>query len=409
MPVPVFLALTNEQERLSVQKAFAELREGTFELAGNVETPDELLRLVAKPTPMIIVLSAQFAGNATVPLVERLTTNPSVQVIVLLQQEDFALARQFIRAGAMDALPLSQLATELPASLNNAVRRIQKLSREQISRPFQVGRIIVFYGPKGGVGTSLLVTNLAVALAAYQPEPVILVDLNLQFGAVATLLGLRPEATIASLAQRFQGEIDFEFLQPFLLRHEESNLRVLAAPSRPELSELVTTFLVERVLQVLRNNFAFVLVDTSTILQDTTLAALDLADQILIVTALDLLAIRNTQLVLEMFRKLYPSDRLKLVLNRSNVRFSGLTPEQVEEFLNIPILAQIPSDGQVAVTSVNEGVPFVLRAPNSLLAQSIFKLAASIAGEQFSPPVPVAEEVREGLFRQILRFLLGEE
>jgi pilus assembly protein CpaE len=358
---------------------------------------------------MIVVLSAQFAGNATVPLVERLTTNPSVQVIVLLQQEDFALARQFIRAGAMDALPLSQLATELPASLNNAVRRIQKLSREQISRPFQVGRIIVFYGPKGGVGTSLLVTNLAVALAAYQPEPVILVDLNLQFGAVATLLGLRPEATIASLAQRFQGEIDFEFLQPFLLRHEESNLRVLAAPSRPELSELVTTFLVERVLQVLRNNFAFVLVDTSTILQDTTLAALDLADQILIVTALDLLAIRNTQLVLEMFRKLYPSDRLKLVLNRSNVRFSGLTPEQVEEFLNIPILAQIPSDGQVAVTSVNEGVPFVLRAPNSLLAQSIFKLAASIAGEQFSPPVPVAEEVREGLFRRILRFLLGEE
>jgi pilus assembly protein CpaE len=124
---------------------------------------------------------------------------------------------------------------------------------------------------------------------------------------------------------------------------------------------------------------------------------------------LDLLAIRNAQLVLEMFRKLYPSDRLKLVLNRSNVRFSGLTPEQVEEFLNIPILAQIPSDGQVAVTSVNEGVPFVLRAPNSLLAQSIFKLAASIAGEQFSPPVPISEKVQDGMLKRALRFLLGEE
>ncbi len=110
-----------------------------------------------------------------------------------------------------------------------------------------------------------------------------------------------------------------------------------------------------------------------------------------------------------MFRKLYPSDRLKLILNRSNVRFSGLTPEQVEEFLNIPILAQIPSDGQVAVTSVNEGVPFVLRSPNSPLSQSIFKLATIIAGEQFTPPVPVAEKVQESSLQRFVRFLLGEE
>ncbi len=408
MPIPIILALSNEQERLSVKQALSEVQE-SIEVAGSVENPEELFRFMPPSVPTVFILSAQFAKTATVSLVERLTTHPLAQVIVLLPQEDFSLARQFIRAGAVDTLPISQIAAELSTSLNNAVRRAQKVSREQVSRLFQVGRIIVFYGPKGGVGTSLLVTNLAVALAAYQPEPVALVDLNLQFGAVATLLGLRPEATIASLAQRFQGELDFEFLQPFLLRHEESGLRVLAAPSRPELAELVTTFLVERVFQVLRNHFAFVLIDTSTNLQDTTLAALGISDQILIVTALDLLAIRNTQLVLEMFRKLYPSDRLKLVLNRSNVRFSGLTPEQVEEFLNIPILAQIPSDGQVAVTSVNEGVPFVLRSPNSPLSQSIFKLATSIAGEQFIPPVPVVEKVQEGTFQRFVKFLLGEE
>lgn len=409
MPIPVILALSSEQERLAVQQSLQKIQGSEVEVTGIVETFEELLRLVASPKPKIVLLSAQFAKDATVSLVERLTANPAVQVIVLLPREDFSLARQFIRAGAMDALTIEQLSFELPSSLSDAVRRAQKAGREQISRPFQIGRVIVFYGPKGGVGTSLLVTNLAVALAAYQPEPVVLVDLNLQFGAVSTLLGLRAEATIASLAQRFQGELDFEFMQPFLLVHEESNLRVLAAPSRPELAELVTTSLVERVFQVLRNNFAFILVDTSTVLQDTTLSALDIADQILIVTALDLLAIRNAQLVLEMFRKLYPADRLKLVLNRSNVRFSGLTPEQVEEFLNIPILAQIPSDGQVAVTSVNEGVPFVLRAQASPLSQSIFKLASIIAGEQFSPPVPVSEKIQENVFRRVVRFLLGEE
>ncbi len=408
MPVSVVLALSSEQERNLVQQALTSVREREL-VVSSVENPDELFRLSFQPTPSIVVLSSEFAKEATASLVERLTSSPLVQVIVLLREEDFTLARRFIRAGAIDTLPLSQVSQELPLSLSNAFRRSQKLSREGVIRPFQTGQVVIFYGPKGGVGTSLLVTNLAVALAAYQPAPVVLVDLNLQFGAIATLLSLRPEATIASLAQRFQGELDFEFLQPFLLTHDESNLKVLAAPSRPELAELVTTFLVERVLQVLRQHFAFVLVDTPTVLQDTSLAALDLAEYIFIVTALDLLAIRNTQLVLEMFRKLYPSERLKLVLNRSNVRFSGLTPEQVEEFLGIPIVARIPSDGQLAVTSVNEGVPFVLRHPSASLSQSLFRLATLLAGEQFRAPVPVSEQAAESSFRRFVRFLLGED
>lgn len=409
MPVNVILALSDEREKSIVRQVFSEGKASNLEILSEADNPDELIRLAISSVPVVVLLSAQFAKEATIPLVERLTANPLVQVIVLLPQEDFPLARQFIRSGAIDALPLSQIPLELPASLDSAIKRAQKFGREPYSRFSPIGQILVFYGPKGGVGTSLLVTNLAVALSAYQPEPVVLVDLNLQFGATTTLLNLRPEVTIASLAQRFQGELDFEFLQSFLTSHGESNLKILAAPSRPELAELVTTFLLERVLQVLRNHFAYVLIDTPTVLQDTTLAAFDIADQILIVTALDLLAIRNTQLVLEMFRKLYPSDRLKLILNRSNARFSGLTPEQVEEFLGVPILAQVPSDGQVAVTSVNDGIPFVLSSPQSNLAQSIFRLASIIAGEQFKPPVPVSEKPQGNMLMRVVKFLLGEE
>ncbi|MCS7264436.1 MAG: AAA family ATPase [Armatimonadetes bacterium] len=409
MTIKVILALSDEKEKSAVRKVLAEMGSPKLEIIGSFENPEELVRLAASAAPAVVLLSAQFAREATIPLVERLTANPLVQVIVLLLKEDFNIARQFILSGAVDALPFEQIPSELPKSLESAFKRAQKLVRENYPRPSQIGQILVFYGPKGGVGTSLLVTNLAVALSAYQPEPVVLVDLNLQFGAVTTLLNLRPEVTIASLAQRFQGELDFEFLQSFLVNHEESNLKILAAPSRPELSELVTTFLVEKTFQVLRNNFAYIIVDTPTVLQDTTLAAFDIADQILLVTALDLLAIRNSQLVLEMLRKLYPSERIKLVLNRSNARFSGLNPEQVEEFLGISILAQIPSDGQVAVTSVNEGVPFVLSSPNSPLAQSIFKLASIIAGDRFNPPVPVIERAQENVLKRVVKFLLGEE
>lgn len=409
MPVKVILALSNEQERSLIRQVLLEVRVTGFEVSGEAESPEDLVRLALSSVPAVVLLSSQFAKEASLSLVEKLTSNPLVQAIVLLPQEDFNLARQFVRSGAIDALPVFQIPSELASSLESAIKRVQKFGKETFSRLPQAGQIFVFYGPKGGVGTSLLVTNLAVALAAYQPEPVALVDLNLQFGAVSTLLNLRPEATIASLAQRFQGELDFEFLQSFLSNHGGSNLRVLAAPSRPELAELVTTFLVEKILQVLRNHFAYIFVDTSTVLQDTTLAAFDIADQIILVTALDLLAIRNTQVVLEMLRKLYPSERLKLLLNRSNVRFSGLTPEQVEDFLGISILAQIPSDGQVAVTSVNDGVPFVLNYPNSSLSQGIFKLASIIAGDRFSLPADLLEKSQGGVLKRVVRFLLGEE
>lgn len=409
MPISAVLALSNEQERLAVQQALAANRD--IQVAAIAGTPDELEQAMTQHTPLVVILSANFLGAATVSLVERLSAKVPLQVIVLIPTEDFALARQFIRAGAFEALPLNTLVQELPVSLQSAIQRAQKLqaSLNLPSRGQQPGHIIVFYGPKGGVGTSLLATNLAVALASKLSEPVALLDLNLQFGAVSMLLNLQPKVTLAALAQRFQGELDFEFLQPFLLTHEESKLKVIAAPSRPELAELVTTFLVEKVLQVLKNHFAFTIVDTSSFLQDTTLAALDAADYIIVITSLDLLAIRNTRLALEMFQKLYPIDRIKLVLNRSNVRFGGLTADQVEDYLKMPVIARIPSDGQLAVTSLNEGMPFVLSAPDAPMSQSIFGLAGTIAGHPIGAPTSSGTESASGVFSRIVRFFWGED
>ncbi|MGQ9727834.1 MAG: hypothetical protein ACUVSC_04850, partial [Candidatus Fervidibacter sp.] len=135
MPIPIILALSSEQERLAVQQSLQKIQGSEVEVTGVAETFEELLRLVTLSKPTIVLLSAKFAKDATVSLVERLTANPAVQVIVLLPQEDFALARQFIRAGAMDTLTIEQLSSELSSSLSDAVRRAQKASRERISRP----------------------------------------------------------------------------------------------------------------------------------------------------------------------------------------------------------------------------------------------------------------------------------
>ncbi|MFA0758679.1 MAG: hypothetical protein NOOUEUKL_001345 [Candidatus Fervidibacter sp.] len=403
MPARVILAISHEQEQLTVAPILTKIP--GVELIATVTSPAELEQLVAQQVPDLLILSSELAGAGTAGLLERLVARHRLAAVVLLPTEDLRTARRFLRAGAADVIPLPSVADELPELLQTVLRQ----GTPALRSPLQVGRIIVFYGTKGGVGTSLLTTNVAVALARYlPPESVCLVDLDLQFGATPMLLNLQPKMNLATLAQRFQGELDFEMLRSFLLLHPESNLRVLAAPSRPELAELVKTYLIERVLQVLKNHFAFIIVDTPNLLQDTTLAALDAADHILIVTALDLLAIRNAEIVLTMFQKLYPAERLRLVLNRSNTRFGGLTPEQVEEHLRMTIAARIPSDGQLAVTSINEGVPFVLQAPDAPISQAIFQLASLIARQPIGPS-ETAEATGGSLFRRLVGYLLGEE
>lgn len=410
MPAPIVLAVSNEREQIAVEQGL--MGERDLQIAAAVSRPDELEQAIAQHNPIVVIVSANFAGIATLSLVERLSVRVPLQIIVLLPSDDPSLVRRFVRAGAFDALPIDVLSKELASSVRDAIQRAHKLQASMVptKRDIELGRIITLYGPKGGVGTSLLATNLAVVLAIKIPEPCIIVDLNLQFGTVDMLLNLQPETTIASLAQRFQRELDWEDLSPFLLTHPDSGLKVLAAPSRPELAELVTPFIIEKVLQVLKSHFAFIIIDTPSSLQDTTLTALDASDYIIIVTSLDLLAVRNTKLVLEMFQKLYPVERIKIVLNRSNVRFGGLSPEQVEDTLGMSILARIPSDGQVAVTSLNEGVPFVLSASNTALSQSLFQLAAAISGQSIAIPTGVAPAPLEGgVFSRVFRFLLGEE
>ncbi|MCS7224157.1 MAG: AAA family ATPase [Armatimonadetes bacterium] len=408
LPIVIVAALASEREHQVVQDAISQDHE--LFLAAVVHRPEQIEPARLEHNPDLIIVSSQFAIDQTEGLVERLSARWPLQVIVIVPSEDPQLIRTFVKAGAADVIPLSAVVSELPTSVRVALKRVERhLGTPIFRRGQEPGQIITFYGPKGGVGTSLIAVNTAVAMASRLPNPVALVDLSLQFGTAGMLLNLSVDTTIASLAQRFQGELDWDGLQPFLLTHPESGLQVLAAPSRPELADIVSTLLTEKALQVLKEQFRYVIVDTPSTVQDTTLTALDAADVIVIVSALDVLAIRNTQLVLEMFRKLYPSERLRVILNRANANFGGLTASQVENILGVSLTAQIPSDGQLAVTSLNEGVPFVLRSPQAPLSQAVFQLAATLAQQPIGPITPTRAASNASVLRRLVRFFIGEE
>ncbi|HEX8552088.1 MAG TPA: response regulator [Abditibacteriaceae bacterium] len=365
-------------------------KDRTLDVVSEVSDARAVLDSARQQRPSIIILDGSLAGMDVVNLVTELQSSvPESGIIVLIDSADMEVVRRLMRAGANDYL----IKPAQPEDLLNAVRGVyETVQKTRVGVTTQQnpengkGRVIAVYSPQGGAGKSMLAANLGVALAQAldaknTPGQVALIDLNLQFGDIDLMLNLNPENTIAGLAQKGHVGLDSELVEQYLTTHEESGLKVLVAPSTPQHAESITVYVVEQVIEALRDSYQYVIVDTPAQLQDTTLAALDFATSILLLTTLDLLALHKTRIALDMLRQLYTPERIWLVLNRANSDV-GISLNDVETTLEVKMRAQIPSDGRIVVTSVNEGKPFVTGAPHTQIAQRIEALAYEIMGRE---------------------------
>lgn len=366
-----------------------------FEVVDDVDEASELSQLVGPLNVEVLIVDLEIEGADPLEVASKLrSTTPSLGIVFTGYSPTVDDLRHAMQAGADDFIP-KPLETDIVAdSIKTVMNRVER-RRQQMAASDSAGggpvasKVVAVYSPQGGVGKSMLAANLAVVLARESGRPTVLVDLNLQFGDIDLMLNIAPERTIAAVIQRMN-QLDPDLMESFLTLHEVSNLKVLAAPARPEYADTITVFVVEKILQVLRERHTYVIIDTPSFLQDTTLTALDHSDEIILLTALDLLALHNTKTALAMMQKLrYGPEKVKLVLNRSNADV-GISPEDVEHTLEYDISAFIPSDGRVAVTSVNEGEPFVLSQPKTQIAQSIRRIAYQVMDreEEFLDEAP---------------------
>jgi pilus assembly protein CpaE len=245
-----------------------------------------------------------------------------------------------------------------------------------MSAPASVGRVLTVFGSKGGTGKSVVAINLAVALAKQTTRPVVVVDANLQFGDAAIMLQLRPEHTIAE-AVLAGDRLDGDMLGDLLLHHKPSGLLVLAAPSDPVTVDKIGRTDLLNIFSLLRERCAYVVVDTSPQIEEATLVALEAADEILMVTNLDVMSLKNSRLGLQTLDALeIPRTKVRLVLNCSNAQ-TGLTRADTERAMQMKIDTTLPSEPSVA-ESVNRGVPVVLSAPTSKFALCVDDLARKL-------------------------------
>jgi len=238
------------------------------------------------------------------------------------------------------------------------------------------GKIITVFSGKGGCGKTMLITSLAHQLTLME-QSVVILDLNLQFGNVATFLDLQPRHTLMDCVAK-DGRIDEEMLTRIPARHA-SGLAVIPGPEDPADSDQLKPEQTHALLDGLRKKFDFVIVDTLSVFDDHNLAALDIADRIILLTDSLVPSVRNTQRCLKVLSKLnYDQDKIILVANRVDKNV-GASPKELQQAFTLPIGVFIPNEFAAVMSSVDAGLPLAESAPKSSVVSAIRQLAEQLA------------------------------
>jgi pilus assembly protein CpaE len=341
-------------------------------------------RIVHSPTAMqaLVTLEQQPVDLLVVPIesvdegqlavIDRLNRKDRhTGIIATGETTDPALMLRAMRAGIQEFLVRPIAADELTASLERLARRTTTTVTD--------GQVFAVFGSKGGVGTSTVAVNLAHALTqAYPDARVSVADFALPGGDVRILLNVRPAYDLGDIAAKVD-RIDTDLLHSVMVPSSD-RLWVLAAPERPEADEEVDANVAATVVRQMRTAFNFTVLDLEHRLNDRSLAALDAADRIVLLTELKVQALRAAQRMLGVFRRLgYPNEKLSVVVNRYQSE-DVVSPGEAAEVLKTEIFFRIPNDYPTCSRASTEGVPIGVNAPQSKLAASYRQLASKVSG-----------------------------
>jgi pilus assembly protein CpaE len=366
-----------------------------------VQTLDLLKRhLAERPRECAVVLGPNLHLEAAAKLAAALrVSRPALSVILLRHRVDTPVLTEALRSGMREVVEDRDL-TGLAQAVRRAKTLYEALSEgESSSAARPVGKIVTVFAAKGGVGKTTVATNLAVLLAE-RHNTVCLVDLDLAFGDVAISLRIVPAHTIADAVPMGAG-LDVSGLESLLTRYSDG-VTTLVAPTQPDARELIPTELVGRILDLLKQMFDFVVVDTAPTFDETILMAFDHSDLLLLLLTLDVPAVKATKITLETLDLLnYPRDKCRLVLNRADPRV-GLSVDEVETALHSALSVTVAASREVAA-STNRGEPVCLTHPKHPVTQSLRTLA-DLCVDSLAVPVAEPSEPAGGQHRRRSRF-----
>ncbi|MGH2464683.1 MAG: AAA family ATPase, partial [Candidatus Limnocylindrales bacterium] len=331
----------------------------------------------------------------------------SIPVLCISQSDDVEERIRFLEAGADDVIAKPFDGRELEARVEalgvrfTTSRVLAPLAATEttVNRP---RTLVAVYSPKGGAGTTTVATNVATVMAERRPGRVAIIDLDLQFGQVATHLNVRPRQTLADLARDDQSRRDADLVRTYAAQ-TTFGLAVFAAPSSPELAESVTVEHVEELLTSVCAAYDFVVVDAGSYLDERSLTVLDRAEGVILPIYPEIAALKAAHVLIEYLTETSAIvAKTSFILNNLFVR-ELLKLRDVENGLGARIALDLPYDPFLYQKAVNEGVPIVRGAAKTAIAERFAQIAALAFGSQGAPVLvnvapPVEEKKPSGLF-----------
>ena len=395
------------ETRENVRKLLA--FESDIDVTGVAGTGHDAIQAAHEYQPDIVLMDINMPGLDGISAVEAITQEvPTVQVIMMSVQSDTDYVRRSMLAGARDFLTKPFSSDELVSTIRRVYRMSQQRaaamppqgmmqvvgpSGKRMTVPAPVaapeGSVITVYAPKGGVGTSMVAVNLAVALQ--RPDvKVALIDASLQYGNVDVMLNLHVSRSIADISQSID-DLDADLLSTVITPHP-SGVKALLAPNRPELADLVQPDHLQRIVDEMRLQFDYIVIDTASTLSDLTLTALDIADRVILLTVAEVPAIKNARVFFQVTEALgYPLQKMMLVLNQVDPR-NPITSKLIGDNLKHKVLLQIPHDADTVAQSIRRGLPLVTEQRNKPIAAAINQLAERLAADLKASQEAAAEE-----------------
>src|SRR6476469_2649384 len=350
-PSPIKVFITGAANGL------AEVREGLadhpeVELVGTAADPSKAGGKLAESAAQVILHGTTATDHVPTAEIEAIRAVTAAPIVLVTSASAHHILSEALQAGIFDVVLLPQLTDSVVFTITKA----NSLAA----------------GPKGGAGKTVLASNLAVVFARKQERRTLLLDLDLQFGDAAIMMGIEPEKTIYDLVMA-RRELDTDALAGYVTAHS-SGVHVLPAPLRPEDAELVTAERLGHLFAVAKESYDVIVVDTPPFFHGPVLSTLDRTDQLLLVASPDVPTVKNIKLTMQTLDLLhYPKERRHLLLNRAGSKV-GLKAQEIERALDMKVAFVVPVERDVAV-AVNRGVPIAISSPRSAVGKSLQDVA----------------------------------
>ncbi|MEL7497121.1 MAG: response regulator [Planctomycetota bacterium] len=334
--------------------------------------------IVDQTTPDVAVIDIDSDEEKALQLVEAISrSHPTCGIIVVSRRTEGQLILRAMRSGAREFL-------NSPVSIDELVGALDRVSvSSDGGKRSNSGSIISVAGASGGVGTTSIAVNLAVALAKDPDRSVALIDLDLALGDADVFLDMIPDFTLLDVSQNIS-RLDLALLRKSLTKHE-TGVYLLPRPVQIEDSVNISDEDFKRVIGLLKASFTHLVIDLSKSYSRLDLAALEASNHILLLTQLDLPCLRN---VVRLLTSLETYDnvveKVHVVVNRSGLDKSQISSQKAEETIDREIFWRIPNNYGVISECRNNGVPLLQQAPKAAITHSINELAERLSGD--APP-----------------------